>query len=78
MIAEDGEISQGARRLNFDTLLAALFAVTICITGTWVEVMQETAHKHGNGTIIYFIILTVIGHFMLLNLFLAILLKNVE
>jgi hypothetical protein len=75
----EGElIIQDSRRLNFDTLLASVFTVIICITGSWVEVMRETAHKHGDFSIWYFIVIIVIGHFMLLNLFLAILLKNVE
>jgi len=64
--------------MQFDTFTNALIAVFSVLTCTFVDVMQSTILTYGWGSVVYYIEIIVLGNFLLLNLFLAILLKNVE
>jgi len=64
--------------MQFDTFTNALIAVFSVLTCTFVDVMQSTILSYGWGSVVYYIEIIVLGNFLLLNLFLAILLKNVE
>jgi len=67
-------------RYNFGTTGDALISVFIILTGeNWNEIMIQVIDQQGNFYVaIFFIIIMVIGNFMLLNLFLAILLKSIS
>ena len=69
---DDGEIPH-----NFDTLLWALVTVFQVLTGEdWNAVMYDGMKVGGSGTALYFVLLLIIGQFLVLNLFVAILLTN--
>ena len=62
-------------RDNFDTFGTALLTVFQILTGeNWNAVMYNTVETNGYTAIIYFILLEIIGVYMLLNLFLSVLL----
>ena len=64
-------------RHNFDTLLWALVTVFQVLTGEdWNAVMYDGMAANGNSSALYFVLLLVIGNFLVLNLFIAILLTN--
>jgi hypothetical protein len=67
-------------RANFDTFGTAMLAVFQILTGeNWNILMYNTIEANGTGALIYFIVLVVVGIYMLLNLFLAVLmLKNAK
>ena len=70
---DDGEIP----RHNFDTLLWALVTVFQVLTGEdWNAVMYDGMEVGGSWSALYFVLLLIIGQFMVLNLFVAILLTN--
>jgi len=70
---DDGEVP----RHNFDTLLWALVTVFQVLTGEdWNAVMYDGMAANGNSSALYFVLLLVIGNFLVLNLFIAILLTN--
>ena len=66
-------------RRNFDTFGNGLISIFIALTGddwsTWMLLLQRNV---GNFGIYYTVSLIIIGQFILLNLFLAILLKNFD
>ena len=78
MIDEDGEVS----RYHFNSTIDALITMFIVLTGeNWNYVMSTVALAHPDKhvlAIIFFTSAMLIGNFMLLNLFLAILLKFLE
>jgi hypothetical protein len=56
-----------------------MMTVFICLTGeNWNAIMLLFANKFGHGYCLYFISIIIVGHMMLLNIFLAILLKYIE
>ena len=64
-------------RHNFDTLLWALVTVFQVLTGEdWNAVMYDGMAANGSWSALYFVALLVIGNFLVLNLFIAILLIN--
>jgi voltage-gated potassium channel Kch len=64
---------------SFKTLSNSLITVFILITGeNWIEISHVTMNTYGVYAVIYFISAILIGRFMLLNLFLAILLKYIS
>lgn len=68
-------------RLNFDYFSNALVSVIIVLIGEdWDKLMIDTMvdQKYPIAAAIYFVSLVIIGSMILLNLFLAILLKNFE
>ncbi len=66
-------------RANFDHLSNAIATVFMVLTGeNWNAVMYDAWRSIGGGAVVYFILLVVIGNFIVLNLFLAILLGNFE
>ena len=66
-------------RANFDFFLYALVVIFIVFIGEdWNSSMYDGYRAGGPGAYIYFISLFIIGNLILLNLFLAILLKNFE
>ena len=70
---DDGETP----RHNFDTLLWALVTVFQVLTGEdWNAVMYDGVAANGSWSALYFVLLLVIGNFLVLNLFVAILLTN--
>ena len=70
---DDGAIP----RHNFDTLLWAAVTVFQILTGEdWNAVMYDGMEASGGVTALYFVALIVMGNFLVLNLFVAILLTN--
>jgi hypothetical protein len=67
-------------RYNFGTTGDALISVFIILTGeNWNEIMIQVIDQQDSFYVaVFFIIIMVIGNFMLLNLFLAILLKSIS
>lgn len=65
-------------RLNFDSISYSILTVFVCITGQWTDIMHYTAKRVGHWSVFFFLINVLVGNLMLLNLFLAIILKNVE
>ena len=64
-------------RHNFDTLLWALVTVFQVLTGEdWNAVMYDGVAAAGSWSSLYFVALLIIGNFLVLNLFVAILLTN--
>ena len=56
-----------------------MLTVTIVLTGeNWNEVMHHTANTFGAWSCFFFIQIIIIGNFMLLNIFLAILLQYTD
>jgi len=71
----DGNIA----RYNFNSFGWSLVMIFIIMTSeNWNEIMQVVINKHGFGSAFYFVSLIVFGNLMLLNLFLAILLKFIQ
>ena len=70
-------------RQNFDTIVAAMTTVFIIIIGEdWPAIMYNFVRSYGppygQWMSLYFIFVLVVGNFMLLSLFTAILLQNFE
>jgi hypothetical protein len=78
MINEDGEVS----RYSFRTTIDSLITIFIILTGeNWNEIMVLTMTNFPDykpAIAIFFMSIVVIGNYMLLNLFLAILLKFIS
>lgn len=75
---DDGETIS---RYNFKTTIQSLITMFIVLTGeNWNEIMIQVIDNTGKflGPGLLFIILMMLGNFMLLNLFLAILLKSIS
>lgn len=71
----EGELS----RYHFNTMGNALVTMFIVLTGeNWNEIMRIVVNAKGIAAVPFFVSAIVIGNFMLLNLFLAILLKYIE
>lgn len=74
MLDNDGEFS----RYRFDTTMRALITAFIILTGEeWNTIMGQAISHTGNvvGTAIFFIVVIILGNYIILNLFLAILLR---
>lgn len=70
---------QEPSRYNFNSMGESVLCLFILLSGeNWNEIMYIVYLQHGIIAIIFFISAMVIGNFMLLNLFLAILLKYIE
>ncbi|CEM21952.1 unnamed protein product [Vitrella brassicaformis CCMP3155] len=66
-------------RVNFDNLHQALTVIFIIFTGEdWNSFMYDGMRATGWWAAFYFIIVVVIGNFLVLNIFLAILMSNFE
>ena len=66
-------------RQNFNTLYEGLTTIFIVFIGEdWNSVMYDHYRATNSITIVYFMFLFIFGNLILLNLFLAILLKNFE
>jgi voltage-gated potassium channel Kch len=75
LLYEDGSESP----YSFKTIGDSLITVFILITSeNWTEISHLTMNTYGVYAVIYFISAILIGHFMLLNLFLAILLRYIS
>ena len=75
----DGLAASGLPRLNFDTLQLALITVLSLITEErWVDTMVTGMRAKGDAAALYFIAVVVIGTYLILNLFIAILLASFE
>ena len=74
-LARLGESDQP--RHHFDDFFWAFITIFQVLTGeNWNEVMYDGMRTKGNAACLYFILLVVIGNYIVLNLFLAILLDN--
>lgn len=75
----DDEDDDGISRYHFNTTTDAMITMFIVLTGeNWNQVMSTVALAHSGKqvlAVIFFVSAILIGNFMLLNLFLAILLK---
>ncbi|GMF33384.1 unnamed protein product [Phytophthora lilii] len=66
-------------RANFDTMLWSVVTVFQILTGeNWNVVMMDGWRSSGWSAVLYFVSLVVLGNFIVLNLFLAILLGNFD
>ena len=78
MIDEEGELS----RYHFNSTTDSMITMFIVLTGeNWNQVMNTVALAHGSKAVlavIFFVSAILIGNFMLLNLFLAILLQYLQ
>jgi hypothetical protein len=75
LVDENGE----APRANFDSFLNGITSVFIILIGEdWNNVMYAHVRSEGIAVSVFFLSLVILGNFILLNLFLAILLKNFE
>jgi len=64
-----------APRINFDSFWHGMITIFITLTGdSWNFIMYDHVRFNEPVGVIYFLTLVIIGRFMLLNLFLAILL----
>eukprot|EP00759_Apiculatamorpha_spiralis_P047084 PhF_6_TR42990/c0_g1_i1/m.65569/K04857/CACNA1S; voltage-dependent calcium channel L type alpha-1S len=64
-------------RFSFATVFDSILTVIIIVSGeNWSEMMEALMVKMSYGVFVYFIALTIIGNFVLLNLFVAIILEN--
>ena len=69
----------GPFRVNFDTFFHSMVSVFVLLTGdNWSVVMQRYALHLGRSSMLYFVTLTLVGRLILLNLFLALLIKTFE
>jgi hypothetical protein len=76
----DGDDPAGLTpRINFDNLLNGVVAIFIIFIGEdWNSVMYDHVRATSDISILFFVGLFIFGNLVLLNLFLAILLKNFE
>ena len=66
-------------RENFDSFWNALLTIFIVLTGeNWDSIMYSFARPFGAEAVVFFVSFIIIGQMILLNLFLAILLKNFD
>ena len=66
-------------RINFDDFFHAFLAIFIVLVGDdWQFIYFDAIRAVGYGSTIYFVSLIILGNFIVLNLFLAILLDNFE
>jgi hypothetical protein len=74
-----GEKSFYSPRANFDSFLSAFTTIFIVLIGEdWISVLFGHMRQTSMITSLFFVTLYVLGNFIMLNLFLAILLKNFE
>ena len=67
----------GNARHNFDDIFWSFITIFQVLTGeNWNEVMYDGMREVSTGACVYFIVLVVVGNYIILNLFLAILLDN--
>lgn len=72
-----GYYDQQEERANFDSLWKSLYTVFEILTGSnWHKMMFEGMRARGNLACLYFVGWIIIGNFVLLTLFLAILITN--
>ena len=75
MVDLDGEVT----RYNFNSTMDSMITMFIVLSGeNWNYVMETVVYAHPDKqilAIVFFVTAVLIGNFMLLNLFLAILLK---
>ncbi|EDQ91804.1 uncharacterized protein MONBRDRAFT_22969 [Monosiga brevicollis MX1] len=62
-------------RWNFEDFGHAFMVVFRVLCGEWIELLWETMHAAGYGAVVYYVIVLVVGNFIVLNLFLALLLS---
>jgi Ca2+-binding EF-hand superfamily protein len=76
LLESDGEVA----RVNFHDFGTSMVTVFQILTGEdWNAAMYSCMETYGDGVVIYFLSLTIIGTYVLLNLFLAVLiLKTME
>ena len=65
--------------MNFNNLLNSVILIFVVLSGEdWQVIMYDYYRHYGVSAAIFFVALVVIGNFIFLNLFLAILLKDFE
>jgi len=75
LMNEDGNLS----RYHFNNIANSMLVIFIILTGeNWNDVMRTLYNAHGWTAIIFVVSAVIVGNFIMLNLFLAILLKNIE
>ena len=64
-------------RTNFDSIVESMLTVFVVVSGEdWNDVWADTKAAVGNWTAPYFILLVVMGNYVVLNLFVAILFEG--
>lgn len=75
MLDSEGSLS----RYHFNSMLNSMLVMFILLTGeNWNDIMRTLYNEHGWTAIIFVESALIIGNFIMLNLFLAILLKYIE
>ena len=63
-------------RYNYDYFMPAMLTTFICMTGIWVDLMLPSYEALGGAAIGFFVSLVLIGSYLMMNLFIAILLNS--
>ena len=68
-----------AERTNFDSMWEAALTCFVVITGdTWVLVMKEGMRSIGSGACLYFLLLFLVGNYVLVNVVVAVILDKLD
>ena len=71
--------NSGVNRLNFTSIWRSLLTVFIVVSGEgWASIMKDTMRASGWPASIYFVSLFVIGRYIILNLFIAIIIEKFQ
>ncbi|KAL1524565.1 hypothetical protein AB1Y20_019455 [Prymnesium parvum] len=62
-------------RTNFDYFGTSLITCFVLLTGSWYEAAVDTMRVAGHGSILFFVCVLIVGCYLMLNLFVAILLE---
>lgn len=77
LMTSSGDTDGIPPRLNFNNLLNSIILIFVVLSGEdWQVIMYDYYRPYGPTAAVYFVCLVVIGNFIFLNLFLAILLKD--
>lgn len=78
-LRQHGDDGEGPPRTNFDSMAEALTTVFVVLSGeNWNEVFQSCFAFAPLAASLYFVVLVVLGNFVLLNLIVAILLNSID
>ena len=70
-----GDLEDGLPRSTFDTFLDACMSIFQMLTGeNWNSLMYDVVYTNGPGAVFFFLAVMILGGFIMLNLFLAVML----
>ncbi len=79
LLAEQGLSMHGYvydNRISFDTFPESVLAIFVALTGTWSSLAWSTMYLKGGYTLVFWLVVVVLGKFILLNLLLAVLIDK--